>query len=123
MRAILGDSITFANYLREESTYVHLVGTLGAQMGRSWNTINTGVGTIGLANELAILKETGLSVHPDVVVLDFYLNDFQESPGVFMVQPPALLSWSWGARYAALLLGRYQAREPEDSVTSVLPDR
>jgi len=107
----LGDSITFANYLPEEQTFVRLVGDFGRQMGHAWNTINTGVGAIGLANEVAILQESGLSVRPDVVVLDFYLNDFLESPGVFMVSPPPILSWSWAARYAAMRFGRYERRE------------
>ena len=42
----LGDSITFANYLPEEETFVHLTRVLGAAKGHSWNTINAGVGTI-----------------------------------------------------------------------------
>jgi len=119
----LGDSITFANDLAEEETFVHLVGELGAEMGRSWNTINTGIGTIGLANELAILKETGLSVHPDVVVLDFYLNDFQESPGVFMLMPPPQLAWSSAARWAALLLGRWEHRQEQDAAFDAIIER
>lgn len=103
----LGDSITFANYLPEEETFVHLVGELGAEMGRSWNTINTGVGTIGLANELAILKETGLSVHPDVV----------------MLMPPPQLAWSSAARWAALLLGRWEHRQEQDAAFDAIIER
>jgi hypothetical protein len=38
--------------------------------------------------------ETGLSLHPDVVVLNFYLNDFQESKGVDVIKLPSWLEHS-----------------------------
>ncbi|MCH7868518.1 MAG: SGNH/GDSL hydrolase family protein [Myxococcales bacterium] len=97
----LGDSITFANYLPEEETFVHLTRVLGAAKGHSWNTINAGVGTISLGNELAILKETGISVEPDVVVLAFYLNDFHESPGIFVARIPKAIAWSRVVQHVA----------------------
>ena len=37
--------------------------------------INAGVGDIGIKEEMAILKESGLQLTPDIVVLSFYLND------------------------------------------------
>ena len=78
----LGDSITFGDYVDEDQTFVRLVEARARAEGRDWETINAGVGGIGLDNEIAILLETGLATEPDVVVLDFYLNDFQASPGV-----------------------------------------
>lgn len=78
----LGDSITFGDYLPEADTFVRLVQERARSDGHAWETINAGVGAIGLENELAILKETGISIEPDVVVVCWYLNDFHESPGV-----------------------------------------
>lgn len=86
----LGDSITFADYLPEEETFVRQVETMARAQGLDWETVNAGVGSISLKTELAILLETGLRVEPDVVVLGWYLNDFQDSPGVFVRNPGPL---------------------------------
>ncbi len=86
----LGDSITFGDSLDEDQTFVRIVEARAIAAGREWETVNAGVGAIGLDHETAILLETGLSIEPDVVVLNFYLNDFQPSPGVQIVElaPP-----------------------------------
>lgn len=86
----LGDSITFGDSLDEDQTFVRIVEARARASGRDWETVNAGVGAIGLDHEIAILLETGLSTEPDVVVLDFYLNDFQPSPGIRVVElsPP-----------------------------------
>ena len=90
----LGDSITFADYLPEEQTFVRLVETLARRDSREWETINAGVGGISLNSEIAILLETGIQLAPDAVVLCFYLNDFHESPGVCLSKVPKPLAWS-----------------------------
>ncbi|MDP8215136.1 MAG: hypothetical protein RAO92_08590 [Candidatus Euphemobacter frigidus] len=74
---ILGDSITWASYLEAEETYVERVEEYlqGALKDRSVEVINAGVGDIGLKEEIEILKEKGLVVEPDLVVVSFYLND------------------------------------------------
>lgn len=90
----LGDSITFGDCLQEPETFVRQVEKIAAAGGRSWETINAGVGGISLANELHILEETGLDLDPDVVVLGFYLNDFQESPAVYVPRLPVVLEHS-----------------------------
>lgn len=97
----LGDSITFQDYLNEEDTFVRQVEVSARAKGKNWETINAGVGAISLKTELAILQETGLDLKPDVVVLNFYLNDFQESKGVAIVRLPWLLQRSWFAYHLA----------------------
>ncbi|HOK40033.1 MAG TPA: SGNH/GDSL hydrolase family protein [bacterium] len=100
----LGDSITFGDYLAETETFVRLVeniyNTKNSNPQNQIETINAGVGSIGLESEIAILKETGLSVKPDIVILDFYLNDFEQSPGVKLLKVPKLLNNLWLAHYA-----------------------
>ena len=99
----LGDSITFGDFLPEEETFVRLVETRAQEAGRDWETINAGVGAISLENELSILNETGLGVEPDVVVVGFYLNDFIESQGVYVMRLPKLLERSRLLQYLAHL--------------------
>jgi len=90
----LGDSITFGDYVPEAMTFVRRVEQLARANGRDWETINAGVGGVGLDEQIAILHETGLDSDPDVVVLDFYLNDFEASPGVRVVELPGPLARS-----------------------------
>jgi hypothetical protein len=54
-----------------------------------------------------VLNESGLSVSPDVVVLGFYLNDFLESPGIYLTRLPGLLDRSVLAHQLARLASRF----------------
>jgi hypothetical protein len=110
----LGDSITMAHYLPEEETFVRLVERESEAAGAPIETVNAGVGAIGMETELAILLETGLRVDPDTVVLGFYLNDVQQSPGVRILPVPAFLEWSVLARYAAGTVPRFLLRPDWD---------
>ena len=97
----LGDSITMAHYLPEEETFVRRVEALSAATTRPLETINAGIAATGLQGEVAILSETGLGTDPDVVVVDYYLNDVQASPGVFLRRIPGALAWSRVAQHVA----------------------
>jgi len=97
----IGDSITVQDYLPEEETIVRLVEKLSERTDEPFETVNAGVGAIGLANELAILMETGFAAEPDIVVLNWYLNDVQASAGVETIEPTGWLAHS---RLAELLL-------------------
>ena len=90
----LGDSITFGQGVNEEWTFVRLLENLARAQGENWETVNGAVEGLGTNGELAVLNETGLALQPDIVVLDFYLNDFLESPGIFMTRLPGLLERS-----------------------------
>lgn len=105
----LGDSITVQDYLPEEQTIVRLVQSLSEETPHPIETVNTGVGAIGTANELAILMETGFSTEPDVVVLNWYLNDVQASSGIEITTPTGLLAWS---RLAELVAAAFSGFEP-----------
>jgi lysophospholipase L1-like esterase len=90
----------------EENIFVRLVEDLARRQGENWETRNSAGGGAGLNAELAILTETGLSLHPDLVVLNFYLNDFQESPGIYLTTLPGILNRS---RLAHKLVKVYRA--------------
>lgn len=73
----LGDSITVADYLPEDQSFVSVVGKElnNSLPGRKVTVINSGIGNIGLEEEVNILEDTVAAVKPDLVVVDFYLND------------------------------------------------
>lgn len=74
---VLGDSITWGDYLAEEDVYVTRLGKELSHLAPEtrWRSINAGVGDIGITEEIDILTEQGLAVEPDLVILAFYLND------------------------------------------------
>ncbi len=106
----LGDSITVQDYLPEDETMVRLVEKKSQATDKPLETVNSGVGAIGLATELAILMETGLSTDPDVVVLNWYLNDVQGSAGVETLRPTGWLAHS---RLAELVFASVAGLEPQ----------
>lgn len=74
---VLGDSITWGDYLPAEAVYVECAEQLlnSSSDGRRVELINAGVGDVGIREEMSILEESGLATEPDLVVLGFYLND------------------------------------------------
>jgi hypothetical protein len=74
---VLGDSITWGDYLLTDEVYVERAERLlnPSPDGRCVELINAGVGDIGTREEMDILEESGLAVQPDLVVVGFYLND------------------------------------------------
>ena len=110
----LGDSITLGLALNEPYTFVRLVEDLARADGLAWETINAGVNGLGTNGELAVLNETGLSVSPDVVVLGFYLNDFLESPGIYLTRLPGPLDRSVLAHQLAGLAVRFLYLTPAE---------
>lgn len=90
----LGDSITFGDYLPEEETFVRRVETLSVNGARPLETVNAGIGAIGLQNALSILMEMGIGIDPDVVVIGFYLNDFRPPPGITILMDHPLMQRS-----------------------------
>jgi lysophospholipase L1-like esterase len=92
--------------VNEEWTFVRLLEKQARAKGENWETVNGAVEGLGTNGELAVLIETGLALKPDVVVLDFYLNDFQESPGIYLTTLPGILNRS---RLAHKLVKVYRA--------------
>lgn len=79
---VLGDSITLGDYVEYEETYPYKIEEFlqkESQGEINIQVINAGVGSIGLENELAILKESGLFLKPDIVLVGLFLNDAFET--------------------------------------------
>ncbi len=74
---VLGDSITWGDYLQVEEVYVDRIEKYLDKLpdNRTFEVINAGVGDTGLKEQVDILMETGISVSPDIVILAFYMND------------------------------------------------
>jgi lysophospholipase L1-like esterase len=74
---VLGDSITWGDALPEYETYVKRIeeSLSGLITSRPIEVVNGGVGDIGTKEEVDILEEQGLQIHPDLVLVEFYLND------------------------------------------------
>lgn len=75
----LGDSITLADYLPDDETFVRRVERLTHEGGRDLECVNAGVGAVGTDSEVALYFELESAVEPEIVVLNMYLNDFAES--------------------------------------------
>ena len=105
---VLGDSITWGDYLPADEVYVNRAERLlnPAPDGRRVELINAGVGDIGTREEMDILEESGLATQPDLVVVAFYLND-SRPPWGFAGE---LGRPGWLRRHSALAAELYRSR-------------
>lgn len=71
----VGDSITLADYLEDGLTIPDLVQEVAATEKFAVKSINAGIATAGLARELEILREVLAKQKPDLVLVNFFLND------------------------------------------------
>jgi lysophospholipase L1-like esterase len=76
---VLGDSHTQGFEVDQEATYAEVIERHLAGRGICAEVLNTGVSGMGTAEQLAFLESEGLRYAPDVVVLGFYANDFEDS--------------------------------------------
>jgi len=94
---VLGDSITFGEYLAEEATYPAALerALAAATPGRTVRVINGGGPNVGTADEAALLERLAHLVEPDLVLVGFYLNDgLLPDPYPDGVRLPSWIRWS-----------------------------
>jgi lysophospholipase L1-like esterase len=79
---MLGDSLTFGWGVKAEDTPAKLVETElnSAQPDPRDEVINAGVGNYNTVMEVAYFLDRGVSLKPDVVVLNYFINDAEPSP-------------------------------------------
>jgi len=84
----LGDSITYGPGVETDKTFVRIIENLlnTNSGGRKFETINAGVGGASTIQEITLLKKIGFKYQPDIVILNFYLNDIR--PPVSSIQQP-----------------------------------
>lgn len=73
----LGDSVMFGWGVQEDESYLSIVeqDLNGQQDGLRWEVINTGVPGYNTVMEVETLKDKGLKYQPDLVVINYVLND------------------------------------------------
>jgi lysophospholipase L1-like esterase len=97
---VLGDSITWADYLPADETFVERAeAALRARLPeRRVNVVNGGIGDTGLREMADLLEEVGEPVAPDVVTVSVYLNDSRPPWGF----PAELSDPGWLRRHSLL---------------------
>jgi hypothetical protein len=90
----LGDSHTLGYEVRQELTFSAVLERNLAHRGIHAEVLNTGVSGFGTAEELVFLENEGIKYHPDVVVLAFFGNDYEDNlkSGLFGVDPSGELT-------------------------------
>jgi len=78
----IGDSVTLENYLPADQTFIGILKKELYQQGLgNLLLLNGGIWDVGIQEEYHILKEKSESIKPDIVILDFYMNDSRPSWG------------------------------------------
>jgi hypothetical protein len=75
----LGDSHTQGYEVRQEATYSAVIERYLRRHGVKAEVMNAGVSGYSTAEALALLENEGYKYQPDVVVLGFYANDFEDN--------------------------------------------
>lgn len=82
---VLGDSITFCDFILESESWTRRMEALTAGRKKKIRFINAGLPGAGTAEELMLFKEIGSHVNADLVLVAMYLNDAQ-SGGLFFAK-------------------------------------
>lgn len=75
----LGDSHTQGYEVRQSATYSAVLERYLTAHGKPAEVLNAGVSGFSTAEAEAFLENEGYKYHPDVVVLGFYANDFEDN--------------------------------------------
>ncbi|MFH1847185.1 MAG: SGNH/GDSL hydrolase family protein [Candidatus Omnitrophota bacterium] len=76
----VGDSITFGLFVDDEASYPYQIQSVFKEYGHGLDTVilNAGVGSSTVTDCLYYLKNKGLELYPDVVIMNFCPNDLPE---------------------------------------------
>ncbi len=90
---VLGDSQTQGFEAHQEQTYPAVMERALRRRGFDAKVMNTGVSGFSTAEELVYLENEGIRYAPDVVVLGFFGNDFEDNlkAGLFGLQGDELV--------------------------------
>ncbi len=102
---VLGDSITFGDFVVEGETWTRQMEALTAGRKRVVRFINAGLPGAGTAEELTLFREIGERVKPDLVLVGMYLNDAQSGSLFFTKKLPG--PWA-KSRFLTWLSDRFQ---------------
>ena len=79
---MLGDSTTFGWGVPAEATVAKILERQlnAANLGRSFEVLNAGVGNYGTVQEVTYYLQRGRAFHPDLVILEYFINDAEPVP-------------------------------------------
>ncbi len=102
---MLGDSVTFGwGVLQEDTVSAQLEAQLDATPGGTRiEVVNAGVGNYNTVQEIAYFLNRGAELNPDIVVLNYFINDAESTP---KRQDVSILEHSYLAIFA---MGRIDA--------------
>jgi hypothetical protein len=93
---VLGDSHTEGYEIEQEGSYPEVIERYLTRRGVKAEVLNTGVSGFGTAEQLAFFESEGVLYQPDIVVLGFFANDYEDSvkTGLFAVEDGRLVEKS-----------------------------
>ena len=93
---VLGDSHTAGFEVEQEATYPEVIERYLRLRGKPAEVLNTGISGFGTAEQLAFLEAEGVRYEPDVIVLGFFANDYEDAvrSKLFAVEDGRLVSQS-----------------------------
>ena len=77
---MLGDSLTVGWGVRAEDTFSKRIETMLRNRGLDLDVINTGVGNYDTIQEVTYFLTEGFKYQPDIVVLNYFVNDAEPVP-------------------------------------------
>jgi len=78
--AFVGDSIALGWGVAEQDSFAHQVIAALRAAGYKVDSVNLGVGNYNTSQELALFREFGARLRPDIIVLCYFLNDAEPMP-------------------------------------------
>jgi lysophospholipase L1-like esterase len=78
--AFVGDSIALGWGVAEQQTFAHRVIAALRAAGYKVDGFNLGVGNYNTLQELALFREVGAPLKPDIIVLSYFINDAEPMP-------------------------------------------
>jgi len=78
--AFVGDSIALGWGVAEQQTFAHQVIAALRAAGYKVDGFNLGVGNYNTLQELALFREVGAPLKPDIIVLSYFINDAEPMP-------------------------------------------
>jgi lysophospholipase L1-like esterase len=78
--AFVGDSTTLGWGVAEKDTFANQVIADLVKAGRKVDGFNLGVGNYNTTQELALYREVGAPLKPDIIVLTYFINDAEPMP-------------------------------------------
>lgn len=78
--AFVGDSTTLGWGVAERDTFARQVIDSLVKAGRKVDGFNLGVGNYNTVQELAVFRDVGVSLKPDIIVLAYFINDAEPMP-------------------------------------------